>query len=156
MRYTGGRTPGKVARPLGVTALSIFFAAGTIPSSASALALAFPGAWSAAMWRLKPEAPADFARLGQLAIPLMLVVAAACAGAAVGLWTRQRWGHRLAVGVLSVNLLGDTLNAVVRADWRTLLGLPIGGAMLAYLLSHRIRAWFERGAVVRSEPPPGP
>lgn len=129
-------------RPIGLTALSLFFAAGTIPSTATALALSWPGAWSARMWRLKPEAPADFARLGPLAIPLMLLVAAACAGAAVGLWTRRRWGHRLAVGLLAANLIGDTLNAAVRGDWRTLIGLPIGGAMLAYLLTSRIRAWF--------------
>jgi hypothetical protein len=31
---------------------------------------------------------------------------------------------------------------VVRGDWQTLIGLPIGGAMLAYLLSRRIRDWF--------------
>jgi len=140
-------------RPGGVTALSIFFGFGIIPSTATALALTFPGAWSDAMWRLKPEAPAQFARLGPLAIPLMIVVALACGGAAVGLWTRQRWGHRLAVAVLSVNLLGDTLNALVRGDWRTLIGLPIGGAMLAYLLSYRIREWFEPRVTNRTLPP---
>jgi hypothetical protein len=96
------------------------------------------------MWRLKPEAPQDFARLGPFAIPLMLLVAAACAGAAVGVWIGQRWGHRLAVALLAVNLLGDTLNATLRGDWRTLIGLPIGGAMLAYLLTRRTRAWFGR------------
>ena len=64
----------------GVTALSIFFGLGIIPSTASALAMAFPGAWSDAMWRLKPEAPAQFAHLGRVAIPLMIGVAVACAG----------------------------------------------------------------------------
>jgi hypothetical protein len=129
-------------RPLGVTALAIFFGAGTIPSTATALALIFPGAWSEAMWRLKPDAQQDFTRLGALAIPLMIVVAMACAAAAAGLWTRHRWGYRVAIAVLSVNLLGDLLNAVLRGDWRTLIGLPIGGAMLTYLLSRRIREWF--------------
>jgi uncharacterized membrane protein (DUF2068 family) len=82
--------------------------------------------------------------LGTWAIVLMVLVAAACAGTAVGLWTRQRWGHRLAVVGLSINLLGDTLNALVRGDWRTLIGLPIGGAILVYLLSYRVREWFGR------------
>jgi hypothetical protein len=142
-----------VARPRGVTALSIFSGLGIIPSTASALALAFPGAWSDALWRLKPEAPAQFALLGPLAIPLMIGVALACAGAAVGLWTRQRWGYRLAVGGLGVNLLGDLLNALVRGDWRTLIGLPIGGALLAYLLSKRIREWFRIGLPAAASPP---
>ena len=30
--------------------------------------------------------------------------------------------------------MGDLLNAFVRNDLRTLIGLPIGGAMIAYLL----------------------
>ena len=128
-------------RPFGVTALSIFFAAGVIPATVSALALAWPGAWSDAVWRLKPEARSQFAQLGPVAIPLMIFVAVACTCAAVGLWTRQRWGYRLAVGLLIVNLVGDAVNAVVRSDWRTLVGLAIGGVMLAYLLSRRVRDW---------------
>ena len=129
-------------RPLGVTLLSIFFAAGTVPSTATALALAFPGAWSEVMWRLKPEAPGQFAQLGAAAIPLMLTVAAACAGASVGLWIRRAWGRRLAMGVLGVILSGDALNANFWGDWRTLIGLLVGGTMLAYLFSDRVRAWF--------------
>src|SRR3954468_1222448 len=111
------------SRPLGVTALGLFFAAGTIPSTFSALALAFPGTWSEVIWRLKPEARQDLARLGWCAIPLMIVVAAACAGTAVGLWQRRRWGRRLALMLLGVNLVGDLVNATSRGDWRTLIGL---------------------------------
>ena len=129
-------------RPLGITALSVFFAAGTIPATMSAVALAWPGAWSEAMWRLKPEAPGQFARLGPLAIPLMVVVAAACVAAAVGLWKRKLWGFRIALALVTLNLMGDLLNAGIRGDWRTLVGLPIGGAILAYLLSNPVRRWF--------------
>ena len=131
------------SRPAGITALGIFFALGTIPATAAALALIHPGAWSTAMWRLKPEAPEDFARLGGVAIPLMLLVAVACAAAAAGLWTGAPWGRRLAIGLLGVNLLGDAADAVIRGDWRTLIGIPVGGAMLAYLLlSPGARTWF--------------
>jgi uncharacterized membrane protein (DUF2068 family) len=84
-------------------------------------ALAFPGSWLEPMWRL--------------AVILMVVVGAACAAAAAGLWKNRRWGHRLAVGVLGVNLPGDSLSVVIRGDYRTLIELPIGGAMIAYLLS---------------------
>ena len=129
-------------RPTGLTLLSVFFAAGTIPSTATAVALAWPGAWSEQMWRLKPEAPSDFASLGPAAIPLMLLVALACGAAAAGLWTRQRWGYWTAVGLLTLNLIGDALNAILRSDWRTLIGVPIGAAILAYLLSRPIQDWF--------------
>jgi hypothetical protein len=141
-----------VRRPVGLAALSAFFAAGALISATSALALAFPGSWLEPMWRLNPEARVVFARLGPWAVLLMITVSAACGGAAVGLWAGHRWGHRLAVGVLSFNLLGDGLNAVVRGDRRTLLGLPIGGAMLTYLLSRRVRDRFRPLADPQTQP----
>jgi hypothetical protein len=131
-------------RPLGVTVVSVFAALGTVPSIATALALAYPGQWADAVWRLKPEARTDFARLGPWAIVLMGVVAVGCAATAFGLWNRRGWGHRLAIIGLAINMLGDTTNALVRGDWRTLIGLPIGGAIVACLLSHRVREWFEK------------
>lgn len=130
-----------IDRPAGVTALSVFFTLGIIPATVSAVALAWPGAWADAIWRLKPEARSQFAQLAPWGIPLMIVVALACAAAAVGLWTRRRWGYRVAVGLLGVNLLGDLLNAVIQNDWRSLIGLPIAGVMLFYLLSRRVRDW---------------
>jgi len=129
-------------RPLALTAFSGFFAFGTLMSGISAASLAWPGSALEPMWRLKPEAREVLGSLGPWAVPLLLTVAATCAGAAVGLRKERRWGHRLAVGVLAANLVGDLLNAVVRGDRRTLVGLPIGGAMLAYLLSQRIRDRF--------------
>lgn len=129
-------------RPLGVTALSLFFAAGAVVSGTSAVALAFPGSWLEPMWRLNPAAHAAFTPLGPWAVVLMLGVMTACAGAAVGLWTGRRWGYRLAIGLLGVNLVGDLGNGFVRGDRRTLIGLPIGGLLLGYLLSRRVRDWF--------------
>jgi uncharacterized membrane protein (DUF2068 family) len=131
-----------INRPVGVTLLGVFFALGTIPSLASAIALAYPGAWADAMWRIKPEAKLQFAELGRPAIPLMCFVAVACLLSAIGLWTDKKWGQRLATALLSVNLIGDTLNALLRQDWRTMIGLPIGGAMLVYLWSRTAQRWF--------------
>jgi Predicted membrane protein (DUF2127) len=139
-------SPSARSRPFGIVLLSLFFALGTVPSLTSAAALTWPGRWADAVWSLKPEAKVDFARLGFVAIPLMGVVALACAAAAVGLWSRQRWGHRVAVGLLGINLLGDTLNAFFRHDWSTLIGLPIGMAMLIYLCSASILDWFHSSA----------
>jgi uncharacterized membrane protein (DUF2068 family) len=63
----------------------------------------------------------------------MLPVGIACALAAVGLWRRKVWGVWLAIIILSLNITGDLLSAVVRRDYRALIGLPIGGAMIFYL-----------------------
>jgi hypothetical protein len=73
----------------------------------------------------------------------MASVSAACAFAAAGLWGVRRWGRRLAIAILATNLVGDLGNALIRGDPRTLIGLPIGGAMIAYLLSHRLLVLFD-------------
>lgn len=67
----------------------------------------------------------------------MIVVGTACAAAAYGLAKGRWWGRRLAIGILIVNLVGDSANAGLRRDPRTLIGLPIGGAMIVYLWRSR-------------------
>ncbi len=131
------------ARPAGLVLLSLFFGFGTLMSAVTAVALAAPGNWSDQLWRFNPAARTGFQAMGNWAVPLMLLVAAGCAGASIGLWLGKLWGHRLAVAVLSVNLVGDVSNALVRGDRRTLIGLPIGGAMIAYLVSRRVRPRFK-------------
>lgn len=72
----------------------------------------------------------------------MLGVAGACALAAIGLCRRTRWGYRVAMGLLAINLVGDVANAAIRGDPRTLVGLPIAGLLLAYLLRRTVRDLF--------------
>src|SRR5215469_6315312 len=121
------------ARPLGVTLLSLFCVFGTLMASLTAVMLLFPGSVLDSLWRLNPRAHEGFAGLGLWAVLLMALVALVSATAAFGLWRCARWGYITAVAGLSVNLFGDTLNAVICHDWRTLVGLPIGGAIIAYL-----------------------
>ena len=120
--------------PLGIKLLSIFFAFGAAICLITIVALLFPGGVLEPIWRLNPDAHVAFQQIGRLSILLMVVVGSACALAAIGLGMRRRWGVPLALGILAVNLVGDLLNAFVRHDFRTLIGLPIGGAMIAYLL----------------------
>jgi hypothetical protein len=120
--------------PLGIKLLSAFFAFGAAVCLLTIIALLFPAGALVPIWRLNPEAHAEFRKIGRLSILLMLVVGSACASAAIGLATRTRWGRQLALGILIANLIGDLVNAFVRHDFRTLIGLPIGGAMIAYLL----------------------
>jgi hypothetical protein len=129
--------------PAGVIALSCFFTFGAAVSGLTCLALLLPpDSGLELIWRLNPQAHEAFLRMGGWAVGLMAVVGLACALAARGLWLRTRWGYRLALGVLTVNLIGDTANACLRGDLRTLIGLPIGGALIAYLLSRRVRHLF--------------
>ena len=45
-------------------------------------------------------------------------------------------GCWLGILVLTVNLVGDLTNALLRHDVRTLIGMPIAGAMMVYLYGY--------------------
>ena len=63
----------------------------------------------------------------------MVAVCLACAVAALGLHRRKHYGLTVAVTILIINLVGDLTNVVLAHDWRPLIGLPVGGMILAYL-----------------------
>jgi hypothetical protein len=125
-----------------VKLLSFFFLFGGVMCVLTILLLSYPGSFLEPMWRLNPEAQRSFQSIGGWAIPLMGVVGVACLLSAIGLAMRTNWGRRFAIAVLAVNLLGDTIAALVRHDPRSLVGLPIGGAMIAFLMSARVRFLF--------------
>ncbi len=122
----------------GLIALTLFFTFGATMCALTVMLLLLPGGGLEPLWRLNPQAHEAFLGMGEWAVTLMLVVGLACAFAAAGLWRLTPWGRRLALGILAVNLVGDSANAIIRGDLRTLIGLPIGGAMMAYLLSRRV------------------
>lgn len=99
--------------------------------------LLFPGTGLDSLWRLNPDAHSAFQSIGKAAFLLMLPVGIACAFAAAGLWRGKVWGIRLAIIILSLNIAGDLMNAVSRHDYRTLIGLPIGGAMIYFLARYK-------------------
>ncbi len=119
-----GRRPG----PAGVTALSVFFAAGAAIALLSLVSLLVPSGALEPMWRLNPRAHEGFTRLGTGTIALLAGVSAACAAAALGL--------------LTVNLLGDILNVTLGTERRAAIGIPIAGAIIVYLCTGRPRRFF--------------
>lgn len=127
----------RARRRFGTGLLVAFFWFGTAMCALTLFLLVFPGTPVDAVWRVKPSARGELAHFGGLAVPVMALVGAACAAAAIGLAQGAGWGRRIAIVVLSVNVAGDLANAVLRSDWRTLIGLPIGGLMILYLVRSR-------------------
>lgn len=113
--------------------------------------LVFPQGPLEPVWRLNPAAHSGLQSIGSLAFLLMAVVGYACAGAAIGLARRARWGRSLAILVLVTNLLGDLGSAFGSGDYRALIGLPIGGALICYLYSRRVRDIFGQGVPAPSK-----
>jgi len=130
-------------RPVGLTLLTAFFVFGALMAFLAFLGLLLSGGFLDPIWRLNPDAHRALTELGAWGLLLMVAVAVASALAASGLWMQAQWGRRLAVGIFAINLIGDVMNAVARGELRTLIGIPIGGAMIFYLLRTRTRAQFE-------------
>jgi hypothetical protein len=130
-------TPGtplmKRATPFGMRLLALFFAFGICMCALTIGLLLFPGGALDSLWRLNPEAHAAFQSMGRWSILLMEAVGVACAFAAIGLARNARRGRSLGILILVVNLVGDLTNAFVRYDLRTVIGVPIAGAMIFYL-----------------------
>lgn len=103
-------------------------------SGLTAMLLLFPGTPLDDLWKASPDAEYGFRHLGAWAVLLMFAVCAACLCAAIGLWRYRRWGFLFAIAILGVNLAGDIVSASLRHDWRTLVGIPIGGAIIFYLV----------------------
>ena len=95
--------------------------------------LVFPGTNLDSLWNLNPEARVAFRSLGSWSILLMLAVGIGCGLAAIGLWRGTLWGVRLGLTILVANIIGDLITVVTRHDYRSLIGLPIAGAMIFYL-----------------------
>jgi hypothetical protein len=127
------------SRSVGTILLVIFFAAGGLICLLTMLALAFPGSCLESIWRLKPEARNQFEEIGRaVSIVLMAAIGTACSLAAVGLAQAAKWGRWLAIGILTAKLIGDSVNALLRHDPKTLIGLPIGGLMIWYLVKKKV------------------
>ena len=110
-----------------------FFAFGATMCLLTIVLLVFPGTKMDSLWNLNPEARVAFQSLGMWSILLMLAIGIGCVLAAVGLWCGRLWGTRLGLAILVLNIIGDLMNVVTRRDYRTLIGLPIAGAMIFYL-----------------------
>ena len=123
----------KSETPIGLKLLAIFFAFGACMCALTIWLLLFPAGALDSLWRLNPEAHAVFQRIGGLSILLMVIVGVACALATIGLARNAKWGRWLGILILATNLVGDLTNAFVQHDLRTLIGVPIAGAMIFYL-----------------------
>lgn len=130
-------------RPLGIAALSIFFLVGSLISFTAGLSLLVPR-FLEPIWRLNPHGHEGLLRIGLWGVVLLFGASAFCAAAAIGLWRRARWGHIVAIGLITINLLSDLVNAILGTEPRAIVGVPIALALLFYLMTRRVRNYFAR------------
>jgi hypothetical protein len=129
-------------KPRGFTAIGVFLFFGAVMASLAATTLLWRGTALDHLWTLNPTAYKQLASLGRIVGILFLALSAALITAGIGWFQRRLWGWRLAVVIISTQVLGDVVNCV-RGDWlRGGTGVIIAGALLLFLLQPRIRAAF--------------
>ena len=111
-----------------------FFAFGAMMCALTIGLLLFPGGPLDSLWRVNPDARLAFQSLGGWSVVLMLTVGTACFVTAIGLWRNGFWAKPLAIGILSINIVSDVASAVLRHDYRALIGLPVGAGMIFVLV----------------------
>lgn len=130
------------APPRGITAVGIFLFFGAAMAGLAGVTLSWPGTGLDRMWNLNLPAYRQLAPLGRGVGFSFLFLSATMAVAGIGWFRRRRWGWRLAAVIIATQVLGDLAN-IVRGDFlRGGVGFAIAGALLLYLGSARIRAFF--------------
>ena len=126
----------------GFTAIGIFLFFGAVMANLAAITLLWRGTVLDRVWVLNPIAYKQLMPLGAAVGILFLLLGAALTTAGIGWFRRRIWGWRLAVVIITIQVLGDVVNCV-RGGWlRGGAGVVIAGALLLFLLQPRIRATF--------------
>jgi hypothetical protein len=129
-------------KPSGFTAIGIFLFFGAVMASLAAATLLWRGTALDRVWVFNPTAYKQLAPLGRVVGILFFVLSVALIAAGIGWFRRRLWGWRLAVVIISTQVLGDVVNCV-RGDWlRGGTGVIIAGALLLFLLQPRTRTTF--------------
>jgi hypothetical protein len=132
-----------LVRPAGISALAVFFAAGALIALVSAMSLLVPASVLEPMWQLNPRAHSAFVKMRVWAPVLLITLSLACGTTACGLWLGWRWGYRLAVGLLIIQLPGDFINVLLGIEPRAAFGIPIVAVLLWVLGTARVRIFFK-------------
>ena len=128
--------------PPGFKAVGIFLFFGAAMACLGATTLLWHGTVLDRVWKLNSQAYKQLQPFGRAAGILFLILSAALSLAGTGWFHRRRWGWRLAVAIIAIQVLGDIVNCG-RGDWlRGGVGVVIAGALLLFLMRPVVRNGF--------------
>ncbi|MCU1303140.1 MAG: hypothetical protein JWQ87_3424 [Candidatus Sulfotelmatobacter sp.] len=108
----------------------------------AATTLLVPGTVLDRVWALNPTAHKQLSLVGGKVTLLFLPLAVALVASGIGWFRRRLWGWKLAVGIVAVQVIGDSIN-FVKGDWiRGGIGVIIAGSLLLYLLRSPVKSAF--------------
>ena len=124
-----------------ITLLIGFFVIAALIAVAAGVSLLVPGPFDA-IWRIKPAEHAVLAVWAPASGVGFLALGGFMAAAAIGLYQRRRWGWRLAIGIFTINGLGDAGRALTGAMLEGLIGVAVAVALIWWLTRRSVRAEF--------------
>jgi hypothetical membrane protein len=123
-------------------AIGIFLFFGMAMAALAGTTLLWPGTDLDRIWLLNRRAHSQLASLGHRLGLVFLLLSLALGAASIGWFHKERWGWRLAVCIIGIQVLGDFVN-VMKGDFiRGVPGIVIAGALLAYLCCSTIKELF--------------
>jgi hypothetical protein len=139
----------------GIKAVGIFLFLGAVMAALAGITLSWRDTALDRIWTLNPRAHYELAPLGKPIGLLFLFLAAALAIAGAGWLKRRRWGWRLAVVIIAIQILGDITNVFSGRIIQGVVGVTIAGALLFYMTRPSTRACFVATPkqIVRSHDP---
>jgi hypothetical protein len=129
-------------KPSGFAAVGIFLFFGATMASLATITLLWRGTALDRIWTFNPAAYSQLAPLGPGVGALFLLLGIALSAAGIGWFRRRRWGWRLAVAIIAIQVVGDLTNCI-RGDWlRGGIGVIIAGALILFLLRPAVKKAF--------------
>ena len=127
----------------GFTAVGVFLCFGAAMAALAALSLLWPGTPLDRAWILNPMAHSQLFARRLIFGPMFVLLSFALTCAALGWFQRRRWGWRLAVTIIGIQVAGD-LGIILRGDWlRGTIGVLLAGALLVYMRRPALRNLFD-------------
>ncbi len=129
--------------PRGVIAMGIFLLFAAAMALLAGITLASPGTVLDRMWTINPRAYKQLAPLGRSVGILFSVLSVGLGAAGIGWFRRRKWGWVLAVSIISIQILGDVVNALRGQVIEGSVGIVLAGALLLYMTRPYVRGMFE-------------
>lgn len=129
----------------GMCAVGIFLFFGATMASLAATTLIWRGTALDRIWVLNPRAYRQLVPFGKTVGILFLLLGGALVVAGVGWFKRRSWGWRLAVAIITTQVLGDLVSAFMGRVIEGAIGIVIASALLLYLLRPKVRSAFVSG-----------
>lgn len=126
----------------GIAAIGIFLLFGAAMALLAGITLVKPGTVLDCAWTLNPRAYKQLAPLGRTVGILFLVLSVGLGVAGIGWLRRRKWGWRLAVTIISTQVLGDLVNALRGQFIQGSVGIVLAGALLVYMTRPYMRGMF--------------